>query len=321
MLTALSIRNVVLIESLDLDLAPGLTVLTGETGAGKSILLDALGLALGGRADRSLVGPWADRAQVVATFSADRAEDLARVLEGQGLDVPAGEELSLRRVLGADGRSRAFVNDQPVGRGCLEARAAPLLEIHGQRASFALLDASQHRRLLDRFGGHEAALTGTAAAFARWRAAREALETLRGRLSDTDGELAYLRAGLAEIEALAPRAGEEEELAALRARQGRAGRVSEELADALRLLGEDSGPAKRIGSALRRIERVGTEEPALMAPVLAALERTLIELQEAEGALAEAARACRYDEGALEAAEARLFALRALARKHRVTTD
>ncbi|MCP5433242.1 MAG: DNA repair protein RecN [Alphaproteobacteria bacterium] len=321
MLAALSVRNVVLIEALDLEFGPGLHVLTGETGAGKSLLLDALGLAVGARGDRALIGPWGERAQVSALFTVPRGHPARALLAEQGLDAGEAGEIILRRQLGADGRTRAFVNDELVSLAFLEALGEGLLEIHGQRANLALLKPARHRAALDACGALEPLAGEVSGAFARWRGTRERLDTLRAQMAEREAELAHLDASLAEIEALKPEPGEETALVALRAGQSRAERVAAELADALKTLGEDAGLDKRLNGVLRRLERLEAEAPGSLREPIAALERALIEAREAEARLAEAAARSSFDAGALERAEERLFALRAVARKHRVTPD
>ncbi len=319
MLTRLSIRNIVLIEALDLDFAGGLGVLTGETGAGKSILLDALGLVLGNRADSGLVRGGEDRASVTASFEFVRLpEAIGEVLEGAGIDVEPGEPLLLKRQLKADGGSKAFVNDQSVSAGLLREIAPALVEIHGQHDDRGLVNPRGHRLLLDRFAASDVA--SVEAAWTGWRAAREALDQARQRVERAAEDQELLLAHLAELTALQPEAGEEQELALARATMQK----GEKLADDLSVLqhlwtGSDSALASLRGAA-RRLDRISDEHP-LLAEALAALDRAVIEAGEAEECLERAAEALAHDPAELDRLETRLFELRAAARKHGCAVD
>jgi DNA repair protein RecN (Recombination protein N) len=319
MLERLAIRDIVLIERLDLGLGDGLSVLTGETGAGKSIVLDALGLALGARADRGLVRAGAEQGAVTAIFGQIDDDGLRSLLDEQGLD--GGEELVLRRVLGADGRSRAFVNDQPVGTGLLRQIGDALVEIHGQMEQQSLLAPASHRRLLDAFGGYRPLLAAVASTHAAWRSALERVAELRAAVESDEREIDYLRHRERELADLAAVVGEEEELANRRARLQHRERLVETLDEALKNLGGSGGAVEKLAQAQRRIERATGLDDALLAPAAEALARAMVEAGEAEAAVERAARELADDDGGLDRAEERLFALRDAARKHRVPVD
>ncbi len=316
MLTALSIRDLVIIEALDLEFSGGLGVLTGETGAGKSILLDALGLALGARAGSGLVRHGCDRARVVATFAPLPADHPARsALDDAGVEVDAGEPLIVRRQVDASGGSKAFVNDQPVSAGLLREIGTGLVEIHGQHDDRGLLDRSGHRALLDSFGG--LATRSVADAHAAMTTAQAALAAARAALEADAADREWLDHAIEEIETFAPEDGEEERLAGLRSDMQKGERLADELAELDRLLGGSEGGPAQLRGAARRLDRIAQDHP-LLAEALAAIDRAVIEASEGEEALARAKEAMRFDPAELENAETRLFDLRALARKHRV---
>jgi DNA repair protein RecN (Recombination protein N) len=315
MLTRLSIRNIVLIDALDLDFVGGLGVLTGETGAGKSILLDALGLVLGNRADSGLVRAGEDQASVTAVFDfAKLPAAIAGALAEAEIDVEPGEPLILKRRLKADGGSKAFVNDQPVGVALLREIGPALVEIHGQHDDRGLINPRGHRMLLDRFAGADVA--GLEAVWRDWSAKRDALDAARARVAQAAEDQDLLLAYLEELTALAPEADEEEELAEARARMQQGERISEDLAELAHLFqGSDSALAS-LRSAARRLERVAGEH-ALLAEALGALDRAVIEAADAEEHIERAAEALSFEPSELDRIETRLFDLRALARKHR----
>ncbi|TXC68287.1 DNA repair protein RecN [Sphingorhabdus soli] len=316
MLTALSIRDLVIIEALDLEFSGGLGVLTGETGAGKSILLDALGLALGARADSGLVRHGCARARVTATFAPLPADHPARsALDDAGVEIDAGEPLIVRRQVDASGGSKAFVNDQPVSAGLLREIGTDLVEIHGQHDDRGLLDRSGHRALLDSFGG--LATRSVADAHAAMATAQAALSAARAALEADAADREWLDHAIEEIEAFAPEDGEEERLAGLRSDMQKGERLADELAELDRLLGGSEGGPAQLRGAARRLDRIAEDHP-LLAEALAAIDRAVIEASEGEEALARAKEAMRFDPAELENAETRLFDLRALARKHRV---
>ncbi|KQT31762.1 DNA repair protein RecN [Sphingomonas sp. Leaf412] len=316
MLTALSIRDVVLIEALDLDFGPGLGVLTGETGAGKSILLDALGLALGRRGDVSLVRGGAAQAVVTATFDAPAA--VVALLEDNGLEVEPGEPLIVRRIVKADGGSRAFVADQPASAALLREIGARLVEIHGQHDDRGLLAPAGHRALLDTFAQTDAA--AVAAAHGAWRGAEGELAAARVAIDAAQRDRDWLEHAVGELDTLAPEPGEEETLADRRRLMQRAEKVADDLTAIEAHLEGADGAMSHLRQAARVLERVSEDHPAL-ADALAAVDRAVIEGAVAEERLRDAASALMHDPRALEDDEARLFELRAMARKHRVQPD
>ncbi|QWC55797.1 DNA repair protein RecN [Erythrobacter sp. 3-20A1M] len=319
MLTRLSIRNIVLIEALDLDFGRGLGVLTGETGAGKSILLDALGLVLGNRADSGLVRAGEERASVTASFEFGALPAaLVEALDDAGVEIEPGEPLLIRRQLRADGGSKAFVNDQPAGVALLRELAPALVELHGQHDDRGLVNPRGHRALLDRYAGADTA--AVARSWQHWRAASEALREARERIDTAKEEQDLLLAHLAELTALEPQAGEEERLAEARAAMQKGERLSGDLEELRHVWDGSDSPLAALRGAARRLDRIAPEH-ALLAEALASLDRAVIEATEAEEKLEKAAEALTHDPAALEAAETRLFDLRALARKHRCEVD
>lgn len=322
MLTALSIQDVVLIERLDLSFGPGLTVLTGETGAGKSILMDSLGLALGARAEQGLVRPGAAQASAAAVFAPPPNHPALLLLHEHGIE--AEDEIVLRRVLGRDGRSRAFANDAPVGATLLRRLGTTLVEVQGQHDQMGLADDAGHSALLDAFGV-PARLRQEVAAL--WRAWRSQLQALRAAETDLAAALRdqdFLRHATAELAALAPDDGEEERLAAERQALQQAERRGETIAAALGELAPQSergrraiGPAGALRAAARALQRLAAPTEA-EAAAAAALERAEEALGEAEALLGRLVRDAQPDPRRLELAEERLFALRGMARKHAV---
>jgi DNA repair protein RecN (Recombination protein N) len=313
MLTSLSIRDVVLIEALDLDFSAGLGVLTGETGAGKSILLDALGLALGDRADSGLVRQGCVQASVTASF--DAPGGARALLMENDLACDPGEPLIVRRTVKADGGSRAFVNDQPVSAGLLRALASHLVEIHGQHDDRGLLNPRGHRALLDSFARADGSATG--ATHGAWRAAEAALEEGRAALADAERDREWLVHAVAELAAFDPQPGEEEMLAERRALMQRGERIAGEMAAITALVEGSDGGLSVLRQAARILDRIAEGHPALVE-ALAAIDRALIEGEAAEAHLRAAELSLRFDPASLDADETRLFDLRALARKHRV---
>jgi DNA repair protein RecN (Recombination protein N) len=324
MLTALSIRDVVLIERLDLAFGAGLTVLTGETGAGKSILLDSLGLALGARADGSLVRAGAAQANVTASFAPPAGHPLVGLLVEQGLETE--DEVVLRRVLGKDGRSRAFINDQPVGVALLRRAAGLLVEVQGQHEQIGLADPSSHAGLLDAFGVARPLRDAVAAAWRAWRDAIAALEAAKAAIAEAERDEAWLRHAVDELAGLAPQEDEEERLAHERQRLQQGERRAEAIATALAELAprdrRTPAPAAALRAAGRALQRLVTPAQPDVAnpaePAIAALERAEEALAEAETHLTRLAGEADADPRLLEQAEERLFALRAVARKHAV---
>jgi DNA repair protein RecN (Recombination protein N) len=319
MLTRLSIRDIVLIERLDIDFASGLAVLTGETGAGKSILLDAFALALGARGDASLVRQGAEQGQVTAAFDV-AADHPARALLADN-DIAAEDELILRRLQLADGRTRAFVNDQPVGVQVLKSLGAALVEIHGQHDDRALVDPATHRRLLDAYGGLDALAAEVAALWTARREAEAAVAEHRAQVERAAREADWLRHAVEELTALAPQAGEETTLAQRRAAMMQAEKAAEDLRDAHQAVAGNAAPVPMLAAAVRRLERRQAQAPGLIEPAVRALDAALTALDEARAHLEAALAAAEADPRVLERIEERLFALRAAGRKYNAAVD
>ncbi len=319
MLVELSIRDIVLIESLDLEIGPGLTILTGETGAGKSILLDAFSLALGARGDGALVRSGLEQGQVSAVF--ELASDHPALAAARDQGVEADRDLVLKRVQLADGRTRAFVNDQRVTSQALRAIARELVEIHGQHDDRALVNSALHRQLIDAYGGLHGDLAAVRAAH---RGVNELLAlkaSEEARLAKVRAEAEYLRHSFAELEKLAAAPGEEESLALRRTTMMQAEKVAAELREVLGLVAGDSSALPALSSALRRLERRQAQAPSLIEPAVRAVDAALTALDLAGQALDDALRAADFDPRELERIEERLFALRAASRKYSVPAD
>ncbi|MGB3797944.1 MAG: DNA repair protein RecN [Alteraurantiacibacter sp.] len=319
MLTALSIRNIVLIEALDLAFGPGLGVLTGETGAGKSILLDALGLVLGNRAETALVRSGEDQASVTATFEfATLPPSVSQALDDAEVEIEPGEPLLIRRKLKADGGSKAFVNDQPVGVALLRSLAGALVELHGQHDDRGLVNPRGHRSLLDRYANADVA--GVTAAWDNWRKARTALEQAEGAIEQARADQDLLLAHLSELTNIEPEEGEEEILASSRADMQKGEKLAGDLEDLRTVWDGSDSPLASLRVAARKLDRIAEEHP-LLAEALGALDRAVIEAGEAEEKLQSAAEAMLHDPLELDRIETRLFELRALARKHTCQVD
>ncbi|MER8836349.1 DNA repair protein RecN [Mesorhizobium sp. M0909] len=319
MLSRLSIRDIVLIEKLDIDFSSGLSVLTGETGAGKSILLDALSLALGARGDASLVRHGAAQGQIIAVFDVPR-NHAARMLLAENAIEDDGD-IILRRVQTADGRTRVFVNDQPSSVTLMRDIGRALVEIHGQHDERALVDPGAHRELLDSFGGHLGAARATGQAWRHWRTCEQEFSRHRAKVEAAAREADYLRAAVAELTRLDPQPGEETELAELRASMMRAEKIASEIHDAQDVLSGPSSPLPQLASLLRRLQRKATEAPGLLEDVVKSLDEAMLSLDAAQSGVEAALRATEYDPQRLEKAEERLFSLRAASRKHSVAVD
>ncbi|RMD90974.1 MAG: DNA repair protein RecN, partial [Alphaproteobacteria bacterium] len=312
MLQGLVIRDIVLVDSLALDFAAGLTALTGETGTGKSILLDALSLALGARASSGLVRHGAARGSVSASFALPPGHAALALLAEQGIETDA-ETLILRRSVDASGSSRAFVNDQPVSVGLLRRLGDLLVEIHGQHDDRGLLDPASHRDLLDAYGGLADDRAAVAGCHADLEAAEAALHAAEAAVAEAAADESYLRHALEEIEALAPEPGEEERLAAERTRLMQGERLAGSLAEIRDSLGADGGVDAQLRAAIRRLERLDGDARNLLAPVLTAFDKAAIEAAEGLAALDRLLIDLEHDPERAEAVEERLFALRALA--------
>jgi DNA repair protein RecN (Recombination protein N) len=317
-LRQLSIRDVVLIEALDLEFEPGLGVLTGETGAGKSILLDALGLALGARADTGLVRAGQAQASVTAAFEIAADHESLALLAEQGIEPDADEPLLLRRTLKADGGSRAFAGGMAVPAGTLREAGAGLVEIHGQHDDRGLLNPKGHRALLDRFGAIDSG--AVARAWGTWSALQGQLSAARAALAEAERDREWIDFAIGEIDALGVEEGEEQRLSELRTDMKAAARIEDDLGALDGLFGGSDGGLSQLRQAARRLERIAEAHP-LLAEALSATDRATIEAAEAEQKIDEARRALAHSPAELDAAEARLFDIRAMARKHRVEAD
>lgn len=319
MLSRLSIRDIVLIEKLDIDFQPGLSVLTGETGAGKSILLDALSLALGARGDASLVRHGAAQGQVIAVFDVPRNHPVRALLAENAIEDDG--DIILRRLQTADGRTRVFVNDQPSSVTLMRDIGHALVEIHGQHDERALVDPGAHRELLDSFGGHLGAARATGEAWRYWRGCEQDFARHRAKVEAAAREADYLRASVAELAKLDPQPGEETQLAELRATMMRAEKIASEIHDAQDVLSGPSSPLPQLASLLRRLQRKASEAPGLLEDVVKSLDEAMLSLDAAQSGVEAALRATEYDPQRLEKAEERLFSLRAASRKHSVAVD
>ena len=319
MLSRLSIRDIVLIDRLDIDFAAGLAVLTGETGAGKSILLDAFALALGARGDQALVRQGVEQGQVIAAFDVPRNHPARKLLKAN--DIAADDELILRRVQLADGRTRAFVNDQPVSLQVLKQFGEALVEIHGQHDERALVDAATHRRLVDAFGALERDADKVEALWDARRTAQEAADAHRADVERARRESDYLRHAVEELRTLAPQAGEETALADRRALMMQAEKVAEDLREAYEAIAGTNSSVPAFAGVIRRLERRAAQAPQLIEPSVKALDVALTALEETRGHLEQALRTADFDPAELERIEERLFALRAAARKYNVPVD
>ncbi len=321
MLARLSIRDIILIDRLDIDFGSGLAALTGETGAGKSILLDAFALALGARGEAALVRHGAEQGQVIAAFEVAKGHPARRVLAANDLVADADDELIVRRVQFADGRTRAFINDQPVSVQVLRALGAALVEIHGQHDERAFVEAATHRALVDAFGS----LEGDAAAVSRlWhehRARKAAVEGHRADVERAQREAEWLRYAVDELRRLAPETGEETVLAERRAAMMQAEKAAEDLRATHEAISGPQSPVPPLATAVRRLERRAAQAPTLIGPVVKALDAALSALDEARAHLEQALGVAHYDPQELERIEERLFALRAAGRKYNVPID
>ncbi|HEY4133938.1 MAG TPA: DNA repair protein RecN [Alphaproteobacteria bacterium] len=319
MLIALSIRDVVLIERLDLEFGAGLSVLTGETGAGKSILLDALGLALGARSEAGLVRRGAEKASVSAAFDLPEKHPVNALLAEN--DIAREDSLVLKRVLGADGRSRAFVNDQPTGVGLLRQIGELLVEVHGQHDAHGLLDAATHRALLDSYGGHAAPLAAVRRAHEAWHACRKAEDDARRDAEAARRDEEFLRHALAELEKIDPKSGEEATLAEQRSFMQGGAKLAEGLQAALDELTERHAVISALNAAHRLVDRAAAKAGDRLAAALQSIAAATVEASEAVAQIELVLADLDADPQRLEQIEERLFALRALARKHDVDVD
>lgn len=319
MLASLSIRDIVLIDKLDLHFSDGMSVLTGETGAGKSILLDSLSLALGGRGDAGLVRHGQDRGQVTAVFDVPMAHPVRALMQDNDLEHDA--DIILRRVQASDGRTRAFVNDSPVSAGLLRQIGELLVEVHGQHDDRALIDPESHRQLLDSFGGLEVDAEKVGAASKAVRSAEKTLKDHVARIEEARREADYLRSSADELAVLDPKEGEENELALRRQDMMQVEKIAGDLREGFDALDGPSSPIPELSSLLRRLERKVDLAPNYLTSVVEALGSSLDQLEEARSGLDQALRDTDFDPQELEHTEERLFALRAAARKFSVQPD
>jgi DNA repair protein RecN (Recombination protein N) len=318
-LSALSVRNIVLIDQLDIALDGGLTTLTGETGAGKSILLDALTLALGGRGDASLVRHGQESGQVVAVLQLPVEHPARQMLRAN--EITDDADLIMRRVQYADGRTRAFINDQPVGASLMQAVGRQLVEIHGQHDDRALVDAATHRALLDAFGGLDGEVVATRKAHAALSEAESKVGEQRALIAEAAAREDYARHVVEELAELAPEAGEEDALAEKRARLMQLEKAHDEIREADEILGGPNAPAPALSGLMRRLMRKVDSGMALFQPLIDALDQSLEALDRTSEAVEALKREMAFDPAELEQVEGRLFALRAAARKHHVIAD
>jgi DNA repair protein RecN (Recombination protein N) len=324
MLARLSIRDIVLIERLDIEFSRGLAVLTGETGAGKSILLDAFALALGGRGDAGLVRHGAEQGQVTAVFDVPTAHPASKILSDNGLDDTSSQdsrEMILRRVQLADGRTRAFINDQAISVQTLKAVGAALVEIHGQHDERALVDAATHRRLLDAFAGLEKDVTALETLWDARRDAHAALEEHRAGMERAEREADYLRHAADELKKLKPKDGEEATLAERRTSMMQGEKIAGDLREAQEAVSGNHSPVPALAAAVRRLERRAGNAPALVEPAVKAIDAAINALEEADQHLTAALVAADFDPAELERIEERLFALRGASRKYSTPVD
>ncbi|NKM12194.1 DNA repair protein RecN [Rhizobium laguerreae] len=316
MLIQLSIRDIVLIERLDLAFEIGLSVLTGETGAGKSILLDSLSLALGGRGDGDLVRHGEDKGQVTAVFDVGMEHGARTLLRENGIDDEG--DLIFRRQQSADGRTKAYVNDQPVSVQLMRQAGQLLVEIHGQHDDRALVDTNAHRTLLDAFAGLTDEVSEVARLYRLWRDSERTLKKHREKVESAAREADYLRSSVEELEKLSPQDGEEEELADNRQKMMKAERIAGDIAEASEFLNGNASPVPHIASLVRRLERKSHEAPGLLEDTVTLLDAALDQLSNAQMEVEAALRKTEYDPRELERVEERLFALRAASRKYSV---
>ncbi len=319
MLTHLSIQNIVLIESAALECGAGLCVLTGETGAGKSILLDALGLALGARSEARLMRAGADKAQVVAEFTLGDTAALRTQLEELGVE--AEDYLIIRRQLTADGKSRAYLNDVAVSAKALRDVGEQLVEIHGQHQQRGLLDSATHGRLLDAYGKHNALLAQVARDYAAWREARQAREALLAETEQTAREKEYLEHMRAELKGLNPKPGEEDALTGQRTRMMQGEKMAATLDEVIVELEQPRSVYEALRSAQSILLRSTLKEAEKFTPAIDALEKAMLEVEEARGMIMALGHASQFDQGELERVEERLFALKAAGRKYNLPLD
>ncbi|KAA6405874.1 DNA repair protein RecN [Candidatus Tokpelaia sp.] len=319
MLVQLSIRDIVLIDRLEIKFGSGLSILTGETGAGKSVLLDSLVLALGARGDASLVRHGAEQGQIEAVFDVPLHHPVRQILRDNGLEDDG--DIILRRLQSADGRSRVFINDKIAGLAVMRAIGSQLVEIHGQHADRAFADIETHRALLDAFGSLLPQVAVLGRLHQSWKEAVRALAGQRQKMAEAAREAEYLRNSAEELAKLAPQAGEEESLSARRSLMMKAEKIAGDIIEAGELLSGSQSPVPVLSNLVRRLERKSAEAQDLLAPVVQALDKVLQALAEAQDHIETAGRSLDFDPQEMERVEERLFSLRAAARKYAVAVE
>ncbi len=321
MLSALSIRDIVLIRELEIEFDDGLAVLSGETGAGKSILLDSLSLALGARGDGDLVRVGQNQGQVSAIFDVPSSHSVHQYLQENDLLSGAEDGIILRRTQNADGRTRAYINDQAVSVSLLKTVGRHLVEIHGQHEERAMVDPATHRNLVDLFGGLERDVAEVGRAHEDWRFAVRELNQLKSRIEKAASDADYLRSSVEELTQLSPQEGEEEELAGRRQTMMAAEKIASDINEAHEVLAGQASPTPTLVSALRKLERKADAAPGLLDTAIEAFSMAVDALSQAESELEHALRLSEFDPRELENAEERLFALRAASRKYKVPVE
>lgn len=319
MLVRLSIRDIVLIEKLDIEFGQGLSVLTGETGAGKSVLLDSLVLALGARGDAGLVRHGTEQGQVEAVFDVAIRHPAREILRAAGFSDEG--DIILRRLQTADGRSRMFINDKSVSLTLMRAVGGALAEIHGQHADRAFADIETHRSVLDTFAGLLPNVAELGSLYQNWRSAAKSFAGLQQKIFEAEKTAEYLRGSAEELTKLAPQAGEEGDLAARRSHMMKAEKVAADITEAENVLAGNESPIPVLSNLVRRLERKLSELPEIIAPIVQALDKALQALAEAQEHMGTAGQNMDFDRQELEQTEERLFALRAAARKYAVAVE
>lgn len=319
MLVHLSIRDIVLIDQLDIDFHNGLSVLTGETGAGKSILLDSLALALGGRGDAGLVRSGQAKGQITAVFDVPVDHAARQILDQNDIDHDG--DIILRRVQNADGRTRVYINDQAASVAMMASLGHTLVEIHGQHDDRALIDPIEHRRILDIFGGFTADVTELGSRFQAWRKAETALQRHRAKVDAAAKEADYLRASAEELGNLAPQAGEEENLAGQRSEMMKSEKIAKDLIDAAETVSGQQSAVPDLSALARQLDRKKGDLPGVLEPIIEAIDAALIALDTASDSIRAAIEQTAFRPEDLEDTEERLFALRAASRKYGVPVE
>lgn len=316
MLRNLSVSNVVLIEKLDLEVEAGVTGLTGETGAGKSILLDALGIAIGGRSESRLVRKGADKASVIASFDLPEKHVAKHILKEHEIDIDAGEPLMLKRVVGADGKSKAFINDQLVSVALLKSIGDTLVEIHGQFETQGLLDPKTHRDILDDYAQMADELQALEAAWRAWQDTRKELADLDAKIARTDEEIEYLKTSIEDLERLNPQVGEAETLSEKKQLLMGMDAILQAFQSAKESIASNNGAEDRLFNACKGLEKVVEKAPEQISPLIGRLDEAISAMRDVVGDMESIAYDLNSDGESLEEVDDRLHAMRAQARKH-----